>query len=73
MQRIIYLDTDTGYKTLDVSSIQKTQEKEASLKSKGKYVVCVLDMKTNQLRCKCKAFGSHASFIKTCYPNALLD
>jgi hypothetical protein len=73
MQRIIYLDTETGYKSIDVSSIQKAQKKEACLKSKGKFIVCVLDTKTNELRCKSETFGSHADFIKSCYPNALLD
>jgi hypothetical protein len=73
MQRIIYLDTETGYKSMDVNSIQETQMKKAFLESKGKLVVCVLDIQTNQLIGICDCFGSHADFIKSCYPNALLN
>lgn len=67
MQTIVYLDTQYGYKTIDVRNAASLQEQQRKLSLKGKYVVCVIDVNRNVLTQKCDCYESHAKFIECCY------
>jgi hypothetical protein len=73
MQRIIYLDTDLGYKFADLKNNQDLLTKENKIAKKGYLVVCVLDVVNNTIISKCDSFEAHVGFIKSCYPNIALE
>jgi hypothetical protein len=66
MQRIIYLDTSTGYKTLDVRDTAMLQKHQQQLTRKGKFIVCVIDLNLNVLLLKCDSYDSHEKFVESC-------
>jgi hypothetical protein len=71
MERIIYLDTDLGYKCADVKNQQDLIKKQLDIAKHGYYTVCVLDLDSDAITQKCDSFSSHAGFIKKCYPKYL--
>lgn len=73
MQTIIYLDTLTGYKTLDVRDASMLQNHENRLTRMDKFVVCVVDLKSKSIVHKCDCFQAHRKFIDCCYKLENLD
>lgn len=66
MQTIIYLDTLTGYKTLDVRDASTLQRQQERLTKMGKFVVCVVDPKAKVVIDKCKGYEAHKKFVDCC-------
>ncbi len=67
MQTIIYLDTLTGYKTLDVRDASMLQRQQDRLTRMGKFVVCVVDPQAKVLIEKCDCYEAHRKFIDSCF------
>lgn len=66
MQRIIYLDPDAGYKSLDVDTKRNLQEHQDMLLENDYHIICVLDS-NNVVSNKCDCFAAHAEFVNACY------
>ena len=67
MQTIIYLDTLTGYKTLDVRDALMLRNQVGRLKRMGKFVVCVVDAMAKIVVQKCDCYEAHRKFIDSCF------
>ncbi len=66
MQRLIYLDLETGYKAVDISSKRDLQNKQDLLIERGDHVICILDI-NNIVSSKCDCFEAHVEFVQACY------
>jgi len=73
MERIIYLDTELGYKFADIKNHHDLLSSQHKLNSRGYLIVCVLDLNTLTIVERCESFSSHAAFIQSCYPNINLS
>lgn len=69
MQRLIYLDLEKGYKSVDINSKRDLQTKQDLLIEQGDHIICVLDI-NNIVRDKCDCFDAHAEFVQACYLSA---
>jgi len=68
MERIIYLDTELGFKYVDIKNHHNLLSSQHKLNSCGYFIVCVLDMDSQTIVERCESFSSHAAFIQSCYP-----
>lgn len=66
MQRLIYLNPELGYKSLDVNSKRDLQKKQDTLIERGDHIICVVDL-NNAVTGKCDCFDAHAEFVHACY------
>lgn len=66
MHRLIYLDLEYGYKSVDITSKRDLQYKQDLIVESGNHVICTLDI-NNTLGSKCDCFDAHADFVKACY------
>ena len=68
MERIIYLDTELGFKYADIKNHHNLLSSQHKLNSCGYFIVCVLDLDSQTILERCESFSSHAAFIQSCYP-----
>jgi hypothetical protein len=73
MERIIYLDTELGFKYADIKNHHNLLSSQRKLNSCGYFIVCVLDLDSHTIVERCESFSSHAAFIQSCYPNVDLS
>lgn len=67
MQTIVYLDTQLGYKAIEVSNTASIENKILKLSKIGRYVICIIDLKQKVVTHKCDSYHAHESFIECCY------
>jgi hypothetical protein len=66
MQRLIYLNLETGYRSVDIRSKRDLQNTQDLLIERGDHVICTLDI-NNIVGSKCDCFEAHLEFVQACY------
>jgi hypothetical protein len=69
MQRIIYLDIDSGYKATNAINQYQLIDRQIEITKRGYCIVCVLNLDNGTITQKCDSFLAHVDFIEKCYPN----
>jgi hypothetical protein len=62
MHRIIYFDTNLGYKGVDIRSQQDLVNKKVKIESQGSHIICILDLDGKTVLMRFDSFSEHAGF-----------
>jgi hypothetical protein len=60
MHRIIYFDTNVGYKGVYIKSVQDLMKKQVEIANRGNDIICILDLDGKTVLNRFESFFEHA-------------